>query len=63
MKIRPQSTQSKQVGEERSLLAALQGAKENKLPILYLDEVNFTKQSIQGYDWSGRNHNISIDQR
>ena len=46
MKIRPQSTQSKQVGEERSLLAALQGAKENKLPILYLDEVNFTKQSI-----------------
>ena len=33
------------------------------MPVLYLDEVNFTKKSIQSYDWSGRNQNISIDQR
>ena len=34
-----------------------------KLPIVYLDEVNFTKQSIQKLDWSGRHSNISVDQR
>ena len=63
LKIRPQSTQSRQVQEEKTLYEQLTKARRMKLPIVYLDEVNFTKQSIQKLDWSGRHSNISVDQR
>ena len=29
--------------------------------MIYLDEVNFTKLSIQNRDWSAKNSNLSVD--
>jgi hypothetical protein len=45
------------------LYSELCDATQKKAPIVYLDEVNFTKSSIQSFDWSGQNANITVDQR
>ena len=33
-----------------------------RLKIIYVDEVNFTKRSIQKKDWSAKNSNLVVDQ-
>ena len=37
--------------------------KRMKKIIVYLDEVNFTKLSFQNKDWSGKNTNLTVDQK
>ena len=62
-KVPPQSAQSRQTQEERRLYREMTAARQTGKPIIYLDEVNFTKRSFQGVDWSARNANITVDQR
>ena len=31
--------------------------------MIYLDECNFTKLSFQNRDWSGKNMNLTVDQK
>jgi transposase len=45
------------------LYVDLTDREKSKEPLLYLDEVNFTKRSVQSLDWSGKNSNITVDQR
>ena len=37
--------------------------KEENAKIVYLDEINFTKRSINLCEWSQKNSNLAIDQK
>lgn len=41
----------------------LRRAKEQGLRLVWLDEINFTKRSVNLQEYSGRNTNLTIDQR
>ena len=48
---------------QRIILRELAAAERNDLPVLFLDETNFTKASLQTREWSGRRSNLSVDQK
>ena len=45
------------------MLDILNKARSQRKTIVYLDEVNFTKLSFQSRDWSGKNSNLTVDQK
>ena len=45
------------------ILDGLAEAKEKQLRVLYADETNFTKRSIQTLEWSSRLDNLNVDQK
>ena len=47
----------------RTLLDKLAEVKARGLRLVWLDEVSFTKRSINMREWSGRNSNLTIDQQ
>ena len=46
----------------RKLVATLERVERERRLIVVLDEIVFTKRSIQARDYSGRNTNLSVDQ-
>ena len=47
----------------KTVLEALTQAKNEGRLIVYLDEINFTKRSLQLREWSGKNTNLTVDQK
>ena len=45
------------------MLEELTQARNEDRLIVYLDEINFTKRSLLLREWSGRNTNLTVDQK
>lgn len=45
------------------LLYELESITYSKVPVIYLDEISFTKQAIQKKAWSARYTNLQINER
>ena len=50
-------------GDCQEKLQEVLRARASSRRMVYLDEVNFTKLSFQSRDWSGKNMNLTVDQR
>ena len=49
--------------KRRECIANLETARFENRKMIYLDEVNFTKRSVQSIDWSTCKDNQHVDQR
>ncbi len=45
------------------LLNEIEQVKRESRLIVYLDEINFTKRSLKLREWSGKNSNLTVDQK
>ena len=45
------------------MLEELTQARNEGRLIIYLDEINFTKRSLLLREWSGKNSNLTVDQK
>ena len=45
------------------LLNEVEQAKSESRLLVYLDEINFTKRSLKLHEWSGKNSNLTVDQK
>ena len=61
-KLLPQSTVVNFNEQRDKVLAKLAEAKRNKLPLLFLDEVAFTKTTHMTRTWSPRGIHLQVDQ-
>ena len=62
-KVMPRVQREDFVNNCQLLLAKLEQARSEGRQLIYLDEINFTKRSLQLRDWSGKNSNLTVDQK
>ena len=57
----PESFKPKYFDKRKKMLEALAKAETEQRKLIFLDEINFTKLSIPGKDWSVKRDNQHID--
>ena len=60
-KVMPQEQQLEHAENCKEVLKQLDEARAAQRQVIYLDEVNFTKESLLKRDWSSKNSNLSVD--
>ena len=61
-KLLPASTVQNFDTQRDAVLRKMTEARDTNLPILYLDEIAFTKRSLLSRTWSSRGMHVSVDQ-
>jgi len=62
-KVMPLRSRTNFVQNCQLLLNEIAQAKREGRQLVYLDEINFTKRSLKLREWSGRNSNLTVDQK
>ena len=61
-KLRPSHIRDNLEESKRKKLAEINAAIAEGRKMLWLDELNFTKRTLQSKEWSSKNTNLSVDQ-